>query len=151
MDLQARSLRRSAVPKLLICHGQTCILNRLEQRNGRIDRFGQEKQPIVRYRFLCGTFEQRILLRLIALNQRLVYLAVAELSVAVVKPAEGKRHNASDARCERIDYRPGRLNCRLRPATRLVTGTCTTFVKNTGTKLVTAIATMFVATGSLAT
>jgi ERCC4-related helicase len=44
--------------------------NRLEQRNGRIDRFGQDKTPIVRYLFLCGTFEQRILLRLIAKYER---------------------------------------------------------------------------------
>ncbi len=44
--------------------------NRLEQRNGRIDRFGQEKTPIVRYLFLFGTFEQRILLRLIAKYER---------------------------------------------------------------------------------
>lgn len=44
--------------------------NRLEQRNGRIDRFGQEQTPIVRYLFLCGTFEQRILLRLIAKYER---------------------------------------------------------------------------------
>jgi superfamily II DNA or RNA helicase len=44
--------------------------NRLEQRNGRIDRFGQEYPPIVRYLFLCGTFEQRILLRLIAKYER---------------------------------------------------------------------------------
>lgn len=44
--------------------------NRLEQRNGRIDRFGQEQNPIVRYLFLCGTFEQRILLRLIAKYER---------------------------------------------------------------------------------
>jgi ERCC4-related helicase len=44
--------------------------NRLEQRNGRIDRFGQELTPIVRYLFLCGTFEQRILLRLIAKYER---------------------------------------------------------------------------------
>ncbi|MEI7732683.1 MAG: helicase-related protein [Verrucomicrobiota bacterium] len=44
--------------------------NRLEQRNGRIDRFGQEQTPMVRYLFLCGTFEQRILLRLIAKYER---------------------------------------------------------------------------------
>jgi ERCC4-related helicase len=44
--------------------------NRLEQRNGRIDRFGQEYTPTVRYLFLCGTFEQRILLRLIAKYER---------------------------------------------------------------------------------
>lgn len=46
--------------------------NRLEQRNGRIDRYGQTKTPIVCYLYLQGTFEERILLRLIAKyeNQR---------------------------------------------------------------------------------
>jgi len=44
--------------------------NRLEQRNGRIDRYGQEYDPIVRYLFLRGTFEERILLRLIAKYER---------------------------------------------------------------------------------
>jgi superfamily II DNA or RNA helicase len=44
--------------------------NRLEQRNGRIDRYGQTHNPIVRYLYLRGTFEERILLRLIAKYER---------------------------------------------------------------------------------
>ncbi len=44
--------------------------NRLEQRNGRIDRYGQELDPIVRYLYLAGTFEERVLLRLVAKYER---------------------------------------------------------------------------------
>lgn len=44
--------------------------NRLEQRNGRIDRYGQKFDPMVRYLYLRGTFEERILLRLIAKYER---------------------------------------------------------------------------------
>lgn len=44
--------------------------NRLEQRNGRIDRYGQWKTPCIRYLYLCGTFEERILARLIAKYER---------------------------------------------------------------------------------
>lgn len=44
--------------------------NRLEQRNGRIDRYGQWETPVVRYFYLCGTFEERILARLMAKYER---------------------------------------------------------------------------------
>jgi len=44
--------------------------NRLEQRNGRIDRFGQLHPPYVHYLFLAGTFEERLLLRLIEKYER---------------------------------------------------------------------------------
>jgi superfamily II DNA or RNA helicase len=44
--------------------------NRLEQRNGRIDRYGQTRNPVVRYLYLAHSFEERILLRLIAKYER---------------------------------------------------------------------------------
>ena len=44
--------------------------NRLEQRNGRIDRYGQRQTPQVRYLYLTGTFEERLLLRLVAKYER---------------------------------------------------------------------------------
>jgi ERCC4-related helicase len=44
--------------------------NRIEQRNGRVDRFGQKLDPIVRYLYLAGTFEERLLMRLVAKYER---------------------------------------------------------------------------------
>ncbi len=44
--------------------------NRLEQRNGRIDRFGQKHTPLVWYLYLAGTFEERLLLRLVGKYER---------------------------------------------------------------------------------
>ena len=40
--------------------------NRLEQRNGRIDRYGQKRDADICYLCLGGTFEERILMRLIS-------------------------------------------------------------------------------------
>lgn len=44
--------------------------NRIEQRNGRIDRYGQRHTPKIRYLFLAGTFEERLLARLVAKYER---------------------------------------------------------------------------------
>jgi superfamily II DNA or RNA helicase len=44
--------------------------NRLEQRNGRIDRYGQWQAPAVGYLYLKGTFEERVLARLVAKYER---------------------------------------------------------------------------------
>jgi ERCC4-related helicase len=44
--------------------------NRLEQRNGRIDRYGQVRDPKIHYLYLAATFEERLLLRLIAKHEK---------------------------------------------------------------------------------
>ena len=53
--------------------------NRLEQRNGRIDRYGQWRVPVVRYLYLKGTFEERVLARLVAKYERQRSKPVIEL------------------------------------------------------------------------
>jgi superfamily II DNA or RNA helicase len=44
--------------------------NRLEQRNGRIDRYGQQRDPDICYLCLAETFEERVLIRLIYKYER---------------------------------------------------------------------------------
>jgi superfamily II DNA or RNA helicase len=39
--------------------------NRIEQRNGRIDRYGQTHPPMVRYFYLGESFEEKVLFRLV--------------------------------------------------------------------------------------
>lgn len=69
--------------------------NRLEQRNGRIDRYGQIFTPIIRYLFLKNTFEDRILLRLIAKYEK------QRSSLGFVPDTLGISYS-SDASCEKL-------------------------------------------------
>ena len=62
--------------------------NRLEQRNGRIDRYGQRHEPDIRYPYLAGTFEERLLLRLIAKYER-ARLALDVMPETIGVTAEG--------------------------------------------------------------
>jgi hypothetical protein len=66
--------------------------NRLEQRNGRIDRYGQVEDPQIRYLYLLGTFEERLLLRLIAKYEKArECLAVMPDTLGVTAPGGGLR------------------------------------------------------------
>jgi superfamily II DNA or RNA helicase len=61
--------------------------NRLEQRNGRIDRYGQRQDPHIRYLYLAGTFEDRLLLHLIAKYEKArACLSVMPNTLAVTAP-----------------------------------------------------------------
>ena len=75
--------------------------NRLEQRNGRIDRYGQTHEPQIRYLYIAGTFEERLLLRLIAKHEK----ARAHLDVHA-------GHTWSDGRRGRMEHWPGCRFCR---------------------------------------
>jgi superfamily II DNA/RNA helicase len=90
--------------------------NRLEQRNGCIDHYGQQHEPIVRYLFLRGTFEDRILLRLIAKYERqrarLAHLIAVELRhlrdavdvphQVLCRPKENRQRNLAVATAEQM-------------------------------------------------
>jgi len=69
--------------------------NRLEQRNGRIDRFGQTHTPQVGYLYLPRTFEERVLLRLIAKYER-------QRDALTFVPDTLGRATAADAANERL-------------------------------------------------
>lgn len=69
--------------------------NRLEQRNGRIDRYGQDRNPVIRYLFLKNTFEDRILLRLIAKHEK-------QRSMLSFVPNTLGITCSTDASCERL-------------------------------------------------
>jgi ERCC4-related helicase len=69
--------------------------NRLEQRNGRIDRYGQDRNPLIRYLYLKNSFEDRILLRLVAKYERQrskLHFVPDTLGISCV----------SDASCEKL-------------------------------------------------
>ena len=80
--------------------------NRLEQRNGRIDRYGQRNDPEIRYLFLAGTFEERLLLRLIAKYEK----ARACLSF-MPNTLERRRRSGQPARTVVRGLRRGLVQC----------------------------------------
>jgi superfamily II DNA/RNA helicase len=69
--------------------------NRLEQRNGRIDRYGQTHNPAVRYLYLRGTFEDRILLRLIAKYEKMRARGPSSLILSESLPPPTRLRNDS--------------------------------------------------------
>jgi hypothetical protein len=69
--------------------------NRLEQRNGRIDRYGQHETPEILYLYLAGTFEERLLLRLVAKYER--QLGVEGFDPRRMQVSASVRYTLSDA------------------------------------------------------
>lgn len=68
--------------------------NRLEQRNGRIDRYGQREEPLVTYLYLTGTFEERLLARLVAKYERQRARLTFVPNTLGVNPGDGQMGSA---------------------------------------------------------
>jgi len=73
--------------------------NRLEQRNGRIDRYGQRREPEIRYLYIPGTFEESLLLHLIS-KYETARLALDVMPDTLGVTAEPRRGNLTSGLSE---------------------------------------------------